>query len=251
MRASEFVESYFDAWNHHDSRAIADHLSAEGIYFDVPEHSQRSADDLVIYLDDYFANYRHRYELIGDILTNENSIAFQYRIFGLENDREHEMPISYQGVEFITFNGDAAMTITDYYDIPIKSQPNKYAKSGLTRHQLLTHKQDLDSIMQSRQEYLRSGLTLPKLAQAVGCSVNILSQVINSGFGTSFFDYLNRYRIEHARKLLEDSDSQNDAILTIAFTVGFNSNSAFYSAFKKHVGMTPAQYRQRYLQIRH
>jgi AraC-like DNA-binding protein len=94
-------------------------------------------------------------------------------------------------------------------------------------------------------------LTLPKLAQAVGCSVNNLSQVINSGFGTSFFDYLNCYRIEHARKLLTNSGSQSSAILHIAFTVGFNSNSAFYSAFKKQVGMTPAQYRQKHLKRCH
>ena len=115
---------------------------------------------------------------------------------------------------------------------------------------MLVYKQRLDRIMQSRKEYLRPELTLPKLAESVGCSVNNLSQVINSGFGTSFFDYLNRYRIEHARKLLENSDAQSGAILTIAFTVGFNSNSAFYSAFKKHVGMTPAQYRQGFV-LRH
>ena len=125
------------------------------------------------------------------------------------------------------------------------------ADSVLTGDKLLAHKQNLDELMQSRKEYLRPDLTLPKLAEAVGCSVNNLSQVINSGFGTSFFDYLNRYRIEHARKLLKNSDGQSSAILHTAFTVGFNSNSAFYSAFKKHVGMTPAQYRQKHLKRCH
>ena len=250
MRKTEFVESYFDAWNHRDSKGIADHLSSEGVYCDVPENTQSSADEWIDSLDDFFVEFRHRYELIGEIQKSKNTVAFQYRMFLYKNSKT-EKPITYHGAEFITLNGDEAMTITDYYDIPVKPQSNKYAKSGLTRHQLLTHKQQLDQIMQSRQEYLRSGLTLPKLAEAVGCSVNILSQVMNSGFGTSFFDYLNRYRIEHARNLLENSDSQCDAILTIAFTVGFNSNSAFYSAFKKHVGMTPAQYRQSYLKIQH
>jgi AraC-like DNA-binding protein len=98
--------------------------------------------------------------------------------------------------------------------------------------------------MSSQQVFLRSDLTLPKLAQTVGCSVNHLSQVINSGFNMSFFDYLNRYRIEHARELLSGCDSQHGAILNIAFMVGFNSNSAFYAAFKKCVGQTPAQYRR-------
>jgi AraC-like DNA-binding protein len=63
----------------------------------------------------------------------------------------------------------------------------------------------------------------------------------------SFFDYLNRYRIEHAKELLSGMHGQSGAILNIAFAVGFNSNSAFYAAFKKRVGQTPAQYRRAHL----
>jgi AraC-like DNA-binding protein len=85
---------------------------------------------------------------------------------------------------------------------------------------------------------------LPTLAQAVGCSVNHLSQVINAGFNMSFFDYLNSHRVDHAQVLLSELNGRNGAILKIAFTVGFNSNSAFYAAFKKHVGLTPAQFRK-------
>jgi len=251
MRKTEFVESYFDAWNHRDSKGIADHLSVDGTFRDVPEGLQISPEELVVFLDNFFTDYRHRYELIGEIQKSENTIALQYRMFLSNDDKKSAVTVAYHGAEFITLNGDEAMTITDYYDIPARKQVNKYAKSGLTRVQLLGHKQRLDQIMQSREEYLRPDLTLPKLAETVGCSVNNLSQVINSGFGTSFFDYLNRYRIEHARRLLKNSGSQCNAILTIAFTVGFNSNSAFYSAFKKYVGMTPAQYRQKHLKKHH
>ena len=98
--------------------------------------------------------------------------------------------------------------------------------------------------MRDEQAYLRPDLTLPRLAETVGCSVNHLSQVINAGFGMSFFDYLNRHRVQHAKELLGCLDDQNGAILSIAFTVGFNSNSAFYAAFKKCVGQTPAQFRR-------
>ena len=55
---------------------------------------------------------------------------------------------------------------------------------------------------------------------------------------------LNQYRIEDAKKLLCLEDGQLQAILSIAFEVGFNSNSAFYAAFKKSCGQTPAQFRQ-------
>lgn len=247
MRKSEFVESYFDAWNDRDPEGIAAHLSAEGTYRDIPECVQISPEQLIINLDEFFANFRHRYELIGEVQKSENTIAFQYRMNPFGNRRSKKaLPDAYRGAEFITLHGDSAITITDYYDIPIKAAVNKYAKSGLTGAQLRAYKDRLDEIMQDQSEYLRSDLTLPKLAQTVGCSVNILSQVINAGFGTSFFDYLNRYRIEHARELLARTDAESNAILHVAFTVGFNSNSAFYSAFRKHVGMTPAQYRQKH-----
>jgi AraC-like DNA-binding protein len=251
MRKKEFVESYIDAWNHRDPESIADHLAANGTYRDVPENLKISPEELIVNLNAFFADYRHSYTLIGEIQRSENAVAFQYRMSLRKSKRKNTASITYHGAEFITIHNDRAVEITDYYDIPVKPAVNKYAKSGLTRNQLLGHKQRLNNIMQTRQEYLRPDLTLPKLAEAVGCSVNNLSQVINSGFGTSFFDYLNRYRIEHARTLLESSDSQSNAILTIAFTVGFNSNSAFYSAFKKYVGVTPAQYRQRHLNSHH
>jgi AraC-like DNA-binding protein len=164
----------------------------------------------------------------------------------------------------MTLHGDAAMSITDYYDFsgiadsapvasPVRGEApcHKYAKSGLNDDQLLRYKERLTQLMQSKRAFLSSDLTLPSLAKAVGCSVNHLSQVINSGFGMSFFDYLNQHRIEHARELLASHNVQSSSILNIAFTVGFNSNSAFYAAFKKCVGQTPAQYRRAHLKRAH
>ncbi|MDZ7645646.1 MAG: AraC family transcriptional regulator [Woeseiaceae bacterium] len=120
----------------------------------------------------------------------------------------------------------------------------KYAKSGLNDVQLAEYRDRLDQIMQSKRLFLQPDMTLPRLARAVDCSVNHLSQVINAGIGTSFFEYMNRYRIAYARELLASIEGQRMPILNIAFTVGFNSNSAFYAAFKKCVGQTPAQYRK-------
>ena len=257
MHTAEFVESYFDAWNHCDPRGVADHLTEDGIYCDVPEKTRSSHDELITYLSDFFSNYRYQYQLIGDILTSRDSIAYQYRVCTPEHAERNRSPNAYRGAEFMTLHGDAAMTIMNYYDIPGIGQPStpaqlttsnsrahKYAKSGLSNEQLLIYKNRLEMIMQSRQAFLRSDLTLPKLAGIVDCSVNHLSQVINSGFGVSFFDYLNQYRIGYAKKLLNNLDGRDSAILNIAFTVGFNSNSAFYAAFKKCVGQTPAQYRR-------
>lgn len=243
MRAEKFVESYFDAWNHTDPEGVASHLAADGIYTDVPLNIRRTHDELIVTLNDFFAAFPHRYEVIGDIISNGNTIAFQYRVCPANGSKNEDFS-SYRGAEFMTLDGDAAVTITDYYDFPISAHKDKYAKSGLRRQQMQEYKRRLEEIMVSQQAYLQPNLTLPALAESVGCSVNHLSQVINAGFNMSFFDYLNSHRINHARALLAELNGSNGAILKIAFTVGFNSNSAFYAAFKKHVGMTPAQYRK-------
>lgn len=246
MHVDKFVESYFDAWNHGDPEGVADHLTADGIYIDMSENIPLTHDELIVTLSDLFANPPHYYELIGEVLTGRNTIAYQYRVSPITDNEigQHATPAPYCGAEFITLNGTAAVTIMDYFDIPGQAQQIKYAKSGLRSEQLLKYKRRLDNLMVCEQAFLQSNLTLPVLAKAVGCTVNHLSQVINSGFDMSFFDYLNSHRIKHARELLSRVDGERGAILNIAFTVGFNSNSAFYSAFKKHVGMTPAQFRR-------
>ena len=255
MQVTKFVESYIDAWNHEDAQAVADHLTEDGVYQDIPVNTKRSHDTLISYLSRFFASNHHRYELIGDILTNGNTVAFQYKSTLSDSENTSELPASYCGAEFMSLHGDAAITIVDYYDMGgshqrtnisnvVDQRNSKYAKSGLCEEQLLVYKARLETIMQADQLYLRSDLTLPKLALAVSCSVNHLSQVINAGFGMSFFDYLNRYRVQYACEMLSTFEDRQYAILNIAFTVGFNSNSAFYAAFKKCVGQTPAQFRQ-------
>ena len=257
MRATRFVESYFDAWNHRDPRAVADHLSVDGIYCDIPENVQRTHDELIVSLNDIFSDYRYRYELIGDILTSNDTIAFQYRMCPLGPTGEKVSSDSFAGAEFVRLHGNEAIAITDYYDIPGVAQPSrlvrlrsretngaKYAKSGLSSEQLGAYKHRLEQLMQSQQAYLRPDLTLPILAKEIDCSVNHLSQVINSGFGMSFFDYLNQNRVDYAKQLPGRQDGQRQSILSIAYAAGFNSNSSFYTAFRKSSGQTPAQYRR-------
>jgi AraC-like DNA-binding protein len=244
MQANKFVESYFKAWNHADPEGVADHLAPDGVYVDVTENVPRTHDELIVSLSEFFADFPQRYELIGEILTGESTIAFQYRVRPVNDLDDGRSSTTYCGAEFMTVTDAAAVVITDYYDLPQQVNLDKYAKSGLRRDKLHEYMRRLDVIMESGCEYLKPDLTLPILAEKVGCSVNHLSQVINSGFEMSFFDYLNNYRVQRAKEMLHQIDGRNGAILNNAFSVGFNSNSAFYAAFKKHVGMTPAAYRR-------
>ena len=122
MHSTAFVESYFDAWNQHDPLGVADHLTPDGIYRDVRQNAQRNHDELVEFLERFFKHYRHRYDLIGDILTNGNTVAFQYQMIPSARARGEGQAV-FQGAEFITLEDDSATLIADYYDVPEESGP--------------------------------------------------------------------------------------------------------------------------------
>jgi len=71
-----------------------------------------------------------------------------------------------------------------------------------------------------------------------------LSQVINTCFNQNFFDFINSYRIKDSRRLLSEQDPDKKTIIEILYETGFNSKSVFNTAFKKHTGMTPSQFRK-------
>ena len=105
-------------------------------------------------------------------------------------------------------------------------------------------KSKLTALMTNEQKFRDPGLTLPKLAELIGCSVNHLSQVINSEFGSNFSHFLNGYRVNLAMELLLTETEDKHQILNIADSAGFASVSAFYSAFRRHAGQTPKQYQK-------
>ncbi len=123
-------------------------------------------------------------------------------------------------------------------------QTKKYKKSALDSKLGQALKTELEAHMKNASPFLDNKLTLTRLADQMGISSNYLSQVINEQAGKNFFDYVNGYRVEVAKQHLLDPNKQTLGILGIAHESGFNSKTAFYTAFKKHTGMTPSQYKK-------
>ncbi|MDC7675780.1 helix-turn-helix domain-containing protein [Asticcacaulis machinosus] len=117
----------------------------------------------------------------------------------------------------------------------------KYSRSALTEPQAQRIAARLDKAMQDQQLYLDPTLSLPALSKRVGISANNISQTLNGHLNETFFEYINRWRAEAARPLLMETDK---TVLEIALEVGFNSKSAFYSAFRRATGTTPTACRK-------
>ena len=123
------------------------------------------------------------------------------------------------------------------------SAEGKYRRSSLSegRSQKI-HRQILEH-MATQRPYLEGGLKLRDVAARIGISSHHLSQVINQETGTNFFDFVNRYRVEEAKRRLTDPESRSLTVLAIGLESGFNNKASFNSAFRKFANTTPSAYR--------
>jgi putative ABC transport system permease protein len=121
---------------------------------------------------------------------------------------------------------------------------NKYQKSTLTPHIKVAILSKIEDVMDKGEFYLRDDASLSNLATQLGATTHHLSQVLNESMKISFQDLMARYRIRHACRMLRDPANDQMKIENIASVVGYNSKSAFNTAFKKRTGLTPSEYKE-------
>ena len=121
----------------------------------------------------------------------------------------------------------------------------KYEKSTLTPGKAKEYLDELLEKMSLDKPFLRGDLSLAGLAKELAITPHELSQIINEYMNRNFFEFVNHYRVEEAKKMIGDPGSEHLKIAAIGFAVGFNSTSAFNAAFKKHTGFTPSQFKKK------
>ncbi len=126
----------------------------------------------------------------------------------------------------------------------VEKEVEKYHRSGLDKSTSSVFLNELTGHMEANKPFLEGDLVLPQLARQLGISANYLSQIINEQLKVNFYDFINGYRVREAKRLIHYAGQKNTNILNIALDSGFNSKSAFYTAFKKATSMTPTQYRK-------
>lgn len=98
--------------------------------------------------------------------------------------------------------------------------------------------------VEDTQVYQQTGLSIAALAQQMNTPSHYLSKIINEQLNCTFIDFINGYRIKAVQEKLQQKEYHHYTILAVAFEAGFNSKSAFYTAFKKYTGTTPSKYRK-------
>lgn len=120
----------------------------------------------------------------------------------------------------------------------------KYKTSSLGELDAQKIWQRLELLMSEQKPYLEAGLKISDLANIMGLSISHLSEAINGQSQQSFYELVNKYRVDEAARLLLSEEHQYLSVTDIGFHAGFNSNSTFFIHFKNHLATTPSKYRK-------
>ncbi len=105
--------------------------------------------------------------------------------------------------------------------------------------------ENLEDYILHKKSYTNPKLTLKECAKGINSNEKYLSNYLNKVMNMNFNTYINNLRIDEAKSLLISSDSDLYTIEAIAKMAGFNSKSSFNAVFKKHVGMTPSEFKNK------
>lgn len=100
----------------------------------------------------------------------------------------------------------------------------------------------LEMLMSNEELFLNPDISLSSIAKLLKINSTYLSSLINQSCGCNFTQYINKYRIERAVKLLDEGILDRYSIDAISKMVGYKSKSAFYRSFRQQKFLTPTEY---------
>jgi AraC-like DNA-binding protein len=118
----------------------------------------------------------------------------------------------------------------------------KYQKSKISGLDVDSLLRRLSETMTSKKPYRDAGLTIVQLSREIDVTPHQLSELLNDKLDMNFHKFVNSFRIQDAKALLENEAEKS--IIDIAFDCGFNSKSNFNQVFKNETGKTPGEWRR-------
>lgn len=128
---------------------------------------------------------------------------------------------------------------------PAAEEPSvrqKYASNSLSRNEAREISRKVEEIMQKDKPYLQTDLKVGDLAAMVGISSHKLSQFFSQHKGHTFYDYVNKYRVEEFKRLVKDDKNRSLTLSAMAEKAGFSSRASFFRHFKNIEGISPGEY---------
>jgi len=135
-------------------------------------------------------------------------------------------------------------------DFLLEKQEHHLSISMPTRDSLFTIEQAKESgtrlmeVMEGEKPYLDDSLTLSDLGAKIGLSDKRLSELLNKHLKTSFYDFINEYRVAAFKEKVIDNSNAHLTLLALAYDSGFKSKTSFNRVFKQRTGLSPSEYKK-------
>ena len=118
---------------------------------------------------------------------------------------------------------------------------NKYQKIKVSDAESKVILKKMQDYMEHEHAYRNPDLKRSDIAEAIGTSVVKLSQVLNQQLNESYYAYVNHFRLEEFKRLIDEGEYKRYTVTALSERCGFKRTS-FFSTFRKVEGMTPAEY---------
>ncbi len=116
------------------------------------------------------------------------------------------------------------------------SESRKYSNEQLSKQ--------LIELFLIKNAYRNPDLKITDVAQLLGTNRTYVSELINNEFKCSFVEFVNHYRFNEAKRLLNEDNSENYSLNEISEHAGFGSPGTFIRVFRQFEGITPGRYRE-------
>ncbi|EPH45797.1 GlxA family transcriptional regulator [Streptomyces aurantiacus] len=137
---------------------------------------------------------------------------------------------------------DTALTVARYLVVFLR-RPGNQAQFSAQLSAQTAQREPLREVQQWITEHPGGDLSVDALAERARLSPRHFARAFQAETGTTPGKYVERVRVEHARRLLEDT---SDGVEEVSRACGYGTPEAMRRAFVKALGTAPAEYRRRF-----
>lgn len=191
--------------------------------------------------------------LLGAVFVSSIALAININELITGNDGYYDFIIIILVVILITYLGyygvkQSKILLPDFLIDEVSTSKNASKKTtaltSFSDEELQLLQEKVHNVLQMDKVYLDEDLTLTKLADTVATSNKKLSELLNKRMNTTFYDIINKYRVEAVKEKIQQGEVENYTLLGIAFDCGFKSKTSFNRIFKKETGLSPSQFKK-------
>ncbi len=102
--------------------------------------------------------------------------------------------------------------------------------------------QQFENEIINKKEFLNASISVESISNQLQTNKTYLSNALNNHYGKNFQSIINELRINVFISLLDDNQHHSFTIESLSEKCGFSNRASFYTAFKKHTGITPSTF---------